>query len=43
MMPDYLAYELGRAANKLLAQMMLVKPGENVVVTADTSTDRRLS
>lgn len=43
MMPDYLAYELGRAANKLLAQMMLVKPGENVVVTADTSTDSRVT
>ena len=39
MAPDYLSYEVSKAAYKLVKEVMLVKPGENVVVTGDTSTD----
>lgn len=42
MTPEYLSYELSRAAFKLVKEVMLVEPGENVVVTGDTSTDRRV-
>ena len=38
MTPDYLSYEVSKAAYKLVKEMMLVEPGENVVVTGDTST-----
>lgn len=39
---EYLSFELGLAARKLVEQNMLTKPGENVVITADTSTDWRV-
>lgn len=42
MAPDYLAYEVSKAAYKLVKEIMLVEPGENVVVTGDTSTDKRV-
>ncbi len=42
MSEKYLAYELSRAALKLIKDVMLVKEGENVVLTADTSSDRRV-
>lgn len=42
MSPDYLSYEVSRAAYKLVKEVMLVEPGENVVVTGDTSTDKRV-
>lgn len=42
MTPDYLSYEVSKAAYKLVKEVMLVEPGENVVVTADTSTDKRV-
>ncbi len=38
---EYLAFELALAARKLVEQVMLTQPGENLVVTADTSTDWR--
>ena len=36
MASDYLAYEVNKAAYKLVKEVMLVEPGENVVVTGDT-------
>ncbi|NED16429.1 hypothetical protein [Streptomyces sp. SID9124] len=39
---EYLSYELALAARKLVEQVMLVKPGEHVVLTGDTSSDRRV-
>lgn len=39
---EHLSFELARAARKLVEQIMLTRPGENVVITADTSTDRRV-
>lgn len=42
MTKDYLSYEVSKAAMKLVKDVMLVKPGENVVITADTSTDMRV-
>ena len=39
---EYLSFELALSAKKLVEQMMLTKPGENVVITADTSTDWRV-
>lgn len=38
----YLAFEIGRGARKLIEEVMLTKPGEQVVVTADTSSDWRV-
>ncbi len=38
----YLAFELGLAARKLVEEVMLVKKGEDVVITADTSSDWRV-
>ncbi len=40
---DYLSFETARAAMKLVKDFMLVKPGESVVITADTSSDRRVA
>ncbi|MFD7923726.1 hypothetical protein ACFV3R_31510 [Streptomyces sp. NPDC059740] len=40
--PEYLAFELALAARKLVEEVMLVKPGEHVVLTGDTSSDRRV-
>ena len=39
---EYLAYETWKGAMVLLRDVMLVKPGENVLVTGDTSSDRRV-
>jgi leucyl aminopeptidase (aminopeptidase T) len=39
---EYLALEAALGARKLIEEIMLVKPGENVVLTADTSTDARV-
>jgi leucyl aminopeptidase (aminopeptidase T) len=39
---EYLALEAALGARKLIEEVMLVKPGENVVLTADTSTDARV-
>ncbi|MGW5358791.1 hypothetical protein [Actinopolymorpha pittospori] len=40
--PEYLHLEAALGARKLVEQIMLVKPGEDVVLTADTSTDARV-
>jgi leucyl aminopeptidase (aminopeptidase T) len=39
---EYMSYELGKGALTLARDVMLVKPGENVVITADSCTDRRV-
>ena len=39
----YLSFEVTSAALKLVRDFMLVKEGENVVITADTSADCRCS
>lgn len=39
---EYLSFELAKGAFKLVKDIMLVKEGENVVITADSSTDRRV-
>ncbi len=39
---EYLSWELGTSARKLVEEVMLTKPGENVVITADTSCDMRV-
>lgn len=38
---EYLSYELAKGALKLVKDVMLVKEGENVLITGDSSTDRR--
>lgn len=43
MSAGYLSYEVSRAAYKLVKDVMLVQPGENVVITGDTSTDKRVT
>jgi leucyl aminopeptidase (aminopeptidase T) len=42
MTEKYLSYEAAMSAMKLVKDVMLVKKGETVVITADTSTDRRV-
>jgi hypothetical protein len=39
---EYLAMELARGAMTLAKEVMLIKPGENVVITGDTSSDKRV-
>lgn len=39
---EYYAFEVAAAARKLLAEVMLVQPGETVVVTADTRSAWRI-
>lgn len=39
---EFLFLEVAGSAKKLVEDVMLVKEGENVVITADTSTDRRV-
>jgi leucyl aminopeptidase (aminopeptidase T) len=39
---EYLNWELGASARKLVEEVMLTKPGENVVITGDTSCDMRV-
>ena len=43
MTKDYLSFEVSKAAYKLVHDVMLTKPGENVVITADSSSDRRVA
>jgi leucyl aminopeptidase (aminopeptidase T) len=38
----YLAMELARGAMTLAKEVMLITPGENVVITGDTSSDKRV-
>jgi leucyl aminopeptidase (aminopeptidase T) len=42
MQDEYLNYEVFKSAYKLVENIMLVEKNENVVITADTSTDRRV-
>ena len=39
---DYLSFELARSTYKLVKDVMLVEKGENVVITADSSSDQRV-
>jgi len=39
---EYLSFELARSARKMVEEVMPVKPGENVVITADTKSDARV-
>lgn len=38
---EYYAFEVAAAARKMLVEVMLVQPGEDVVITADTQSDWR--
>ncbi|GAA4213519.1 hypothetical protein [Actinocatenispora rupis] len=40
--PEYLSYEAALGARKLVEEIMLVKPGEDVVITGDTASDARV-
>ena len=40
---EYLSFEVAVGARKLVEEIMLVRPGEHVVITADTSTDWRVT
>jgi leucyl aminopeptidase (aminopeptidase T) len=40
--PEFYAFEMAKAARKFVEQIMLVKPGEQVVITADTGSDARV-
>jgi leucyl aminopeptidase (aminopeptidase T) len=40
--PEYSSFELAAAARKLVEDVMLTKPGENVVITADSMSDARV-
>lgn len=42
MSDHYLSFETAKSAMKLVRDFMLVKPNENVVITADSSSDRRV-
>lgn len=42
MSKDYLSFETTKAALTLVKDVMLAQKGENIVITADTSTDRRV-
>ncbi len=39
---EYLSFELAKSAMKLVKDVMLVTNGENVTITADSSSDRRV-
>jgi len=43
MRKEYKSFELVKGAMTLVKDIMLVKPGENVVVNIDTATDRRVA
>jgi len=43
MRDEYKSFEVALGAMKLVRDVMLVKPGEQVVVTYDSSTDRRVA
>ncbi|ATW28556.1 hypothetical protein DCMF_11685 [Candidatus Formimonas warabiya] len=40
---EYKSFELAKGAMTLVKDIMLVKPGENVAVTVDTATDKRVA
>lgn len=42
MSKDYLSFEIASSALKLMKNVMLVKPHETVVITADSSSDKRV-
>lgn len=42
MRDEYMSFELAKGALTLAKDVMLVKPGENVVITGDSCTDRRV-
>ena len=39
---EYLSWEVEAGARKLVENIMLTKEGENVVISADTSSDMRV-
>jgi leucyl aminopeptidase (aminopeptidase T) len=41
-MPGYYEYELVKAAHKMVSEMFKLKPGETLVITADTESDSRV-
>ena len=41
-MPQYMEWEIYRAAYKLVNEMLGLKPGETVIITADTESDQRV-
>ncbi len=41
-MPEYYEYELVKASYKMASEMFKLKPGETIVITADTESDRRV-
>jgi len=41
-MPEYYEYELGKAADVLVRELFKLKPGEEIIITADTETDPRV-
>jgi len=43
MRDEYMSFELAKGALTLTRDVMLVKPGENVVITGDSCTDRRVA
>jgi leucyl aminopeptidase (aminopeptidase T) len=40
--PRYLSFELARTARKLVEEVFPIRPGEDVVITADTTSDTRV-
>ncbi|MEZ4571315.1 MAG: hypothetical protein R2849_13515 [Thermomicrobiales bacterium] len=42
MRDEYLSFEVAHAARKMVEEVMPVKAGENVVISADTSSDGRV-
>ena len=38
----YLSWEVQQAARKVIRDIMLVKPGETVLITSDTTSDERV-
>jgi leucyl aminopeptidase (aminopeptidase T) len=40
--PEFYSFEMAKAARKFVEQIMLVTPGEHVVITADTGSDARV-
>lgn len=43
MTESYKSFEVARGAMKMVKDYMLVKPGENVVITYDSTTDKRVA
>ena len=42
MRDEYLSLELAKGAYVLAKEVMLIKPNESVIVTGDTSSDKRV-